>query len=198
MTFVRLQEFYESPSPKFRGNYFTFEEYVDWYAQTQGEGDFTYLTDWTGFNVPGHIVTDFYHRVEEGLEGGESERKRETQLFAALQKYVSVWDEEEEPYYIIGTTHNSPLNTVDHEVRHAIYYLEKGYRKEVTQEIKRKRLVGLYKALDKMGYTKEVHVDEVQAYVLTGLSEEMRETKEIKDLRKKLKQIENKYIGDKV
>lgn len=193
MTFVRLQEFYESPNPKIRGKYFTFEEYVDWYARTQGEGNFTYLTDWTGFNVPGNVVQNFAIEIDDR----EDVRDRELRLFNALAHAgVDVWQEDVDPFYVIGTTLDCPLDTVDHEVRHAIYYLEEGYRREITQEIKRKKLAGLYKALDTLGYARKVHIDEAQAYILTGLDEDtMKETQEIRDLRKKLKKIEKKYIG---
>lgn len=198
MTFVRLQEFYESPNPKFRGKFFTFEEYVDWYCQTQGEGDFTYCTDWSGFNVPGNVANRFFnlHLWQDVL------RPREEKLYDLIRKRVDMWGDQGEPdddqYYLIGTTEDSPLSTVQHEIRHAVFYLDKRYRREVSTEIKKCKLKRLYEALNKMGYTKQVHVDEVQAYILTGLAEDMKETKEITKLRKKLRVIEKKYIGDKV
>ena len=36
MSFVRIQEFYESP--KFKGQYFTLEEYMDYWAEEFGSG----------------------------------------------------------------------------------------------------------------------------------------------------------------
>jgi hypothetical protein len=47
-SFLRIQEHYESPH--FSGRVFTLEEFMDWYAAEYGA--FTYLEDWSGFNVP--------------------------------------------------------------------------------------------------------------------------------------------------
>src|ERR1700760_4146537 len=57
-TFLRLQEYYESPIKGIRGNYFTLEQFMDAYAETKG--NFTYTLDWGGFNVPGHVIKKFF------------------------------------------------------------------------------------------------------------------------------------------
>ncbi|MEK7106247.1 MAG: ABC transporter ATP-binding protein, partial [Patescibacteria group bacterium] len=54
-TFLRFQEHYESP--KFRGQFFSLEEFMDWYAEEYG--NFTYYKDWTGFNIPSYILKSF-------------------------------------------------------------------------------------------------------------------------------------------
>ena len=58
-TFIRLQEFYESPYKEIKGQYFTLEKYMDRYAKDQEDNKFTYFEDWNGFNVPGNIVLKF-------------------------------------------------------------------------------------------------------------------------------------------
>jgi hypothetical protein len=65
MTFLRIQEFYESPNPAFRGNKdFSFSEYMKWYTKEYGKG-FTYGTDWSGFNVPLEIAYTCYDTLTD-------------------------------------------------------------------------------------------------------------------------------------
>lgn len=54
-TFLRFQEFYESP--KFRGRTFTRAEFEEYY--TQEHGSFSYLEDWAGFNLPSDVLHPF-------------------------------------------------------------------------------------------------------------------------------------------
>ena len=54
-TFLRFQEHYESP--KFRGRIFDWEEFMDWYAEQKGK--FSYLQDWSGFNLPSPVFEPF-------------------------------------------------------------------------------------------------------------------------------------------
>jgi hypothetical protein len=55
MTFLRYQEFYESPSKKFRGKSYKLLDFMKWYA-SENDGIFTYPRDWAGFNFPGSII----------------------------------------------------------------------------------------------------------------------------------------------
>ncbi|HVY01919.1 MAG TPA: hypothetical protein VHA12_04110, partial [Candidatus Nanoarchaeia archaeon] len=61
-TFLRFQEHYESP--KFRGKIFSLEEYKKWYISNSPKGKetgkFTYYEDWSGFNIPGHVLEPFF------------------------------------------------------------------------------------------------------------------------------------------
>lgn len=195
MTFVRLQEFYESPNKKFRGQEFTFEEYMDWYAQTQGNGVFTYTDDWGGFNVPSNVVHNFFVTIDRHLS---DLRPREMELMEALVKFgIYVFNEDEEPYYLIGTPKECNLSTVEHEMRHAWFYLVPEYRKAVERAVNKYKLKGLRKQLKKMGYGSNVILDEIHAYTLSGLSSDMKETKEIEKLREELVKIEEQHIKSK-
>jgi hypothetical protein len=193
MTFVRIQEFYESP--KFRNKGFTLEEYIDWFCSEQSEdGSFTYMVDWNGFNVPSDVLLKAYKDLAWTLGGL---RPREKSLQDALYKKakIDIDHDSEEPFYIIGTAKGCDIETVAHEVRHGLYYLDRGYRREMKAAIERCRLLGLKKRLIHLGYHRAVLTDECHAYILTGLEDDMKETKEIRELRKKLKVIEKKYIG---
>ena len=54
MSFLRIQEFYESPV--YHGRYFTLEDYMDYWSKEYGQGSFNYLDVWNGFNVPGSVI----------------------------------------------------------------------------------------------------------------------------------------------
>lgn len=53
-TFLRFQEHFESPS--FKGKIFSLDDYKRWYIKHspngQKTGEFTYYSDWSGFNIP--------------------------------------------------------------------------------------------------------------------------------------------------
>ena len=57
-TMMRMEEFYESPYKNIRGKYFTLEEFMDTYAKNKG--NFTYTSDWNGFNVPSEVIDAFW------------------------------------------------------------------------------------------------------------------------------------------
>lgn len=168
--FLRLQEFYESPNDKFRGNYFTLEDYSDWYAEDRGA--FTYYTDWNGFNVPGNVVKDFNSKF-----AGWPMTNKERFILDSLGERSSYYDSE--PFYVIGvhgelTEGNT---TLMHELAHAMYCTVPEYKEEVLriiEEYKGNRSVDYFKAtLKKMGYCEEVLVDEVNAYMSTSSMEKL-------------------------
>ena len=57
-TFMRIQEYYESPHPELRRQILDLESFMDMYAKYNS--NFTYCTDWAGFNIPGYIFGDFF------------------------------------------------------------------------------------------------------------------------------------------
>ena len=52
-TFMRVQEFYESPFKNIKNKLFSHIQFMDTYANEYG--NFTYTSDWAGFNVPGNV-----------------------------------------------------------------------------------------------------------------------------------------------
>ncbi len=155
--FIRIQEFYESPNPQFRGQFFTMDEYMDWYA-SEKDGFFSYFEDWVGFNIPGHIVKRFYDRFTPTCI-----RPKEMDIIKPLLPLI----EKGEKFYIIGTMDAADPNTVAHELRHAAYYVNDEFRaacdevyKTIPDEIK----TLVHNWLSSMGYTSAVWADEVQAY----------------------------------
>lgn len=158
--FIRVQEFYESQGP-LRRKVFTMEEYMDWYAKENGA--FTYLSDWAGFNVPGHIVDQFFKRFKDL-------RPKEIELLAAIR---GARKGKKGKYYIIGV-YDSPNvgGYIDHEICHALWYLEAEFQTKAKKLLK-EMPKGATKLMDKFifeecKYHKDEHLDESNAYWSTN------------------------------
>lgn len=216
MTFLRMQEWYESPNPKFARKHFTLEEYMRWYQKAYGNGAFTYPKDWTGFNVPstavlaimnGPITKGPDHPQWQGpkypCRNGAWEQtwsKAEERLFDALVDRGTVeapdpcrkggdWDQyRAEPFYLIGTTGLSDW-ALKHEVAHGAYYIFPDRRKAINDAIKRHNVQPLVEWMMKKGYSKWTLLDEVHAYTLTGFPDNFKPTKDLLALKRELKRI---------
>jgi hypothetical protein len=164
---MRLQEFYESPFKEIRGKLFSLELFMDLYAQQQG--NFTYTTDWSGFNVPGHVVDDFYLKFSDGLMA------KEHLLFDKIYQRDDMGNlvPPEDKYYVIGLRDEFSL---DHELAHALYYLNEDYRRVVNKMVKslpKTTSESIKKWLLSKGYSKQHVVDETNAYLTTLCDREM-------------------------
>lgn len=178
-TFLRLQEFYESPFKEIKGHVFTLEEYMDRYAQEMG--NFTYTTDWAGFNVPGHVVKNFFKTFETL---GEPLLKKEEDLYGILEDQI----EGDDKFYVIGHYEKKALpdwkkeedfySTLAHEIAHGLFYLDASYKRRALALVS-----GLpEKATEKMsekllgsgGYCKSVLKDEFQAYLATSETDRLK------------------------
>jgi len=168
MTFLRYQEFYESPNPKFRGKPFKILDFMKWYSSTFGDGLFTYPKDWDGFNFPGYIVPT----LREQLKDKESPDFNEYDdiMYKAWHKCASKSDNK--PFYIIGTLKDND-DAKEHEIAHAFFYLYPEYKKQMTQlvkELKPDIKEKINAELKRLGYTSHVYTDETQAYLSTALN----------------------------
>ena len=102
-SFMRLQEFYESPMEEFRGKRFTKKEFIEAYEQRFGT---KYWEDWNGFNVPGHVVDEF----RELYPPEELDFHDEHFLFSAIRLNTV----QGQPYYVIGTHAEGEATLLDH------------------------------------------------------------------------------------
>lgn len=164
MHFMRYQEFYESPSPKFRDKPFLILHFMKWYTHKYGGGSFTYPNDWNGFNIPGDVIKSVH------ALGITDKNEYDYEMWMAWKECKSRASDQD--FYIIGVVRGN--KALSHEIAHGLFYLNPEYKKEMKKLVK-----GLDPAirktindgLKKLGYTPKVYVDETQAYMSTGLSE---------------------------
>ena len=164
-TLMRLEEFYESPFPEIRGHFFTHEQYMDRYAEAYG--NFTYTLDWSGFNIPGNVVLDFF---EVFCPKGDVLNKE----YDVLYKIVGTKISSKKKFYLIATCDTTENYIVDHEMAHLMYYLNTKYKKGVDTILKTMDLDILYQYLIHIGYCVDMLVDEANAYLTTGVNNDMK------------------------
>lgn len=179
-TFLRLQEFYESDYPEIKGKFFTLEQYMDCYAKDKG--NFTYTCDWSGFNVPGHVIEAFAQTFAKDL------LQKEKELLRIILQHVE--ENEWSKYYVIGSSkdggkHKDARDVMRHEIAHGLYYLNDEYKKEMKglAQAAQEEHPKFAKTLRDLGYCDEVIDDEIQAYLSTStmiyLADDLFEDQEI-------------------
>jgi hypothetical protein len=160
MHFLRYQEYYESPSSKFRGKAFTLLDYMEWYSNKFGHGAFTYTRDYGGYNIPGEIIPSV-----QQLGIPDPNRYDET-MAGAWRECANYYDDR---FYIIGTMKDH--GALNHELSHAFFYLYPEYRKEMLALVKAlpvKTRKKINKWLKEHCYARKVYTDETVAYLSTG------------------------------
>jgi hypothetical protein len=182
MTFLRVQEYYESPNPEFRGKHFNIWDYIEWYSRDKKDV-FTYAFDWGGFNIPLPIAWECYEGKDKapkkGYNGVRSLPDSWKSKWDETMKDI-VWEVQSRMFnkksrrdmnaYIIGAS-DTENSTFQHEVAHGLYYTNKEYKElmdEITQTIPLAHYLKFRKNLAKMGYTETVMDDEIQAYLTWG------------------------------
>lgn len=184
MLFMRCQEFYESDSPKYRGKIFDIMEYIRWYAHNH-ENKFSYPQDWVGFNLPSStLINCIGNQIPRNMnlyDDNMLDILRKIQDTVPGQKFcllgISYVDELD--YFRMklsgGYSEISMRGTmIGHEVAHALFYLKPTYKKkalEVISEIPDDKLLKAKEYLSDLGYAEKVHLDEVQAYMISQMGE---------------------------
>lgn len=167
-TFMRLQEFYESPFKNIRDHYFTLEKFMDQYAKENG--NFTYNQDWSGFNVPDNCIRKFHEVFKHDL------LNKEKNLFKNINSLIL----SDKKFYLIGIFENDALN---HEISHGYYYLDNEYKNTMDSIICSSDQIFIKKLkskLKKIGYCKDTMNDEIQAYLSTENSSYLSNRFELK------------------
>jgi hypothetical protein len=165
MTFLRYQEYYECPNPKFFRNPFLINEYVEWYKD--GEDKFTYTLDWSGFNIPSHFI----------LECQESILDHNEWDVIMAEIITKVKEKSGDLFYLLGVKEGDGY-ALDHEIAHGLFFINKDYQTEMTNlydglSTDIKEQVHMY-LKETAGYTEVVFMDETQAYMATGLPKELK------------------------
>lgn len=161
-TFLRFQEFYESP--EFKGKIFTLEEYKKWYISNskkgQKTGEFTYYEDWSGFNIPSDILSPFYESKFNPLS-----EKEEWLLNLFKSK-------KNEKFYVLGTF-GEEKKSLTHEIAHGLFHVNSEYSTKINNLLDKmpsEEKTNIHKILSESGgYHEDVWNDETQAYLISGL-----------------------------
>ena len=181
-TFMRFQEYYESP--EFKGRVFSVDDFAHWYARKFGS--FSYSRDWYGFNIPGTVLNPFKNGDFNPLMPHE-------------RNLIDFCGSIDGNSYIIGVTPSAEYfkETVQHEFAHGAIHVSPDYRKEVERCIKEYNIGSINKGLRRMGYCDDVAIDEANAYVLVepDTIQEYVSMRNTKNLREKLDMIFQKYFG---
>ena len=160
-TFMRMQEYYESPLRGFRGRYFTHEAFMDAYAAKYG--NFTYTSDWAGFNVPGNVVRRFFALFRDLS-------CKETRLYELTLPMMERFGD---AFYLIGSV-SGDTGTMKHEMAHSFYYLDPAYRRDMDSITRGWRHAARFgETLAKKGYHTSVARDETQAYMATSTGKQL-------------------------
>ncbi len=154
---IRPQEFAESP--KFQDKVFTTSEMKRYYKNFSGRVYDTF----SGFNIPGHYVTRFFDEFPS-ITAAELEVKK---LLDSLNL--------PERFYLIASaekaTKKESLKAGDHELSHALWYLNDTYREEqkvTIAQLPEEYRSSVYNRLLSWGiYGPSVIDDEVHAYLTT-------------------------------
>ena len=180
-TFLRFQEYYESP--EFKGKIFTLDEYKKWYSGIKGS--FSYYTDWSGFNIPSEALIPFQEGKFDPLSSEEH------QLLDMVENL-------QHPYYIIGVSgdldSDQKRKLINHEIAHGLFNTNSGYKADVLNVLAQYNLDEFKNCLRSMGgYHESVLDDEINAYTLFG-SDKMAFEIPLK-MRDDLQVIFNHYYG---
>ena len=157
---IRFQEFYESPFPEIKGQIFTLG-YIKSLGSRSNRGINTYCgndmveSDWSGYNFPGKVLDPFIKGLFDPLTMEEA-------TIVDTLRYRT------DEFYVIATYGDTdPGDTLEHEIRHAMFGVSEPYRKAVLKELGnyKKELVSLRKCLASWGYADDVLDDECHAYM---------------------------------
>lgn len=172
-TMLRFSEYVESPFKNIKGKFFTYEQFMQSYADNQVRKEFTYFTDWAGFNVKGETFVTVAKLFKDDLW------EREKQLLGMLSPWIS----SNKKFYVIGTSVDGSTNQslINHETAHALSYMNTRYfkaqNKNLTNLKKNHKDIydGISKSLYEIGYGKKVIRDEIQAYMSASSYSTIRE-----------------------
>ena len=167
MSFFRVEEYYESANPKLNGKPFTLETFIE--EQMKSDGELDYFNYWTGFNVPGYIIEEWSNKINSEYY------IRENQLINIIRDRLDISNK----YYVIGTLMNDS-NTIDHEIAHALYYMNSDYKNEMSELISefQSNYTEDYNIMcsvltNTRQYGNNVLFDEIQAYMATEPKKEL-------------------------
>jgi hypothetical protein len=126
----------------------------------------------TGFYLRDNLGDDLFHNMFKNIF---ENMKIEYQLISLVKDRLDL----EQKYYVIGTLMDD-ANTIDHEIAHALYYMNIEYKNEMAELIKEFQTNHI-EDYDRMcsiltnvrQYGNNVLFDEIQAYMATESKKEL-------------------------
>jgi hypothetical protein len=187
--FMRYQEFYESDSDTFRGKGFKWKDFVKFYKEKTKNKIFTYHKDWAGYNIPCNSIEscialipdlNFYDLI----------------MFSVVDTIKNIVGNDD--YYLIGIdqSNGEDPSLIYHEVAHGLWFSSPEYKyqqKNNIEDMNPSVREQLSKKISGMGYGQNVIDDEIQAYLSTGVGDNMRRIKDIKQAQLPFKEVFDDY-----
>jgi len=189
--FMRYQEFYESDSETFRGKGFRWYDYVKHYKKKTKKDYFSYHEDWAGYNIPCNSIESCMSVIPD------------------LNFYVlimfSVVDTIRDKvgsdnFYLIGIdqSNGEDPSLIFHEVAHGLWFSSPIYKNKQMKNIDRlnqRTKNDISQKITGMGYGENVIDDEIQAYLSTGIGDNMTRIKGIKEAQIPFKETFDGYVN---
>ena len=170
LMFMRPQEFYESSFEEIISKQFKVSDFVNIYKQHYGKQQFTYGSDWAGFNIPSNILEECMFNIPE-----DEINNWDKLMLSAINTIKEI--EGDHNYYLLGVDELSN-RLLEHEFAHAMYFTLPEYKAEISKmndECDPIVKDMMYKCITEYGYADHVLPDELQAYMATGLGKKMIE-----------------------
>lgn len=193
MLFLRYTEHYESKYNHIRDNKFTLVQQQSAYCRDHlgsPDADWTYTSDWSGYNIPAYVI-EKVHSL--GIPDPNHYDSLMLGIYGMIQGATLGKDA-----YLIGTFKGTEVSTLQHELTHAMFYLDQDYNNSVRGLLFDNPVTSeLSEALYRKGYPYKVAVDEIQAYLTTGdagMFDDLECQEGITDLRNRLVPLHMKYF----
>jgi len=170
LMFMRPQEFYESSFEEIIGKQFKVTDFVNIYKQHYGKQQFTYGSDWSGFNIPSNILEECMFNIPE-----DEINNWDKLMLSTINTIKEI--EGEHNYYLLGVDELSN-SLLEHEFAHAMWFTLPEYKEEMSKmndECDPIVKDSMCKCITEYGYADHVLPDELQAYMSTGLGRKMTE-----------------------
>ena len=165
------------------------------YSTNVGKGDFTYVKDWGGFNLPGFVIFDIHRRGIPDLN------KYDSVMFAFAEMIKS--KEGTEKFDIIGTSEEDEciVETFNHELAHSLYRYDAKYKDKINKlidELPTRTHNYMYDKLISLGYDEASDnlIDEMQAYMCSGSGDQVFSSQSVINHSKKFKSLFKRYAKD--
>ena len=169
MHFLRWTEFTECSDPKINRKHFKIIDFIDVYSRKH-DNKFTYPDDWAAFNVSSRVF-NFEYTFKDIPDLNQYD--------VFMKRIVNLVDAQTDgkPFYLIGHV-TGKKDDVDHELAHAMYDMMPQYKRDMQElmqiHLSNKKRQNLLKCICDMEYSYDVAEDEAQAYLSTGIHDEMK------------------------